>query len=80
MVSALLSRSSALAARSMRAQAPRGTRALHVENTAETSLPFGQGPKNKVAIAVCLTTFLSVGFGLPFYAARFQIKKAGGGA
>ena len=36
MVSALLSRSSALAARSMRAQAPRGTRALHVENTAET--------------------------------------------
>ncbi|PWN45345.1 hypothetical protein IE81DRAFT_344661 [Ceraceosorus guamensis] len=48
----------------------------HAAFLSETSLPFGQGPKNKVPIAIGLVTFLATGFSLPFLAARFQYKKA----
>ncbi|ETS63428.1 hypothetical protein PaG_01711 [Moesziomyces aphidis] len=57
-------------------QAPLLRRNLHVENTHETSLPFPSGPTRKVPVAISLTTFLVVGFSLPFVAAKFQIAKA----
>ena len=36
------------------------------------ALPFKTGPKRKAVLAVGVTTFLSVGFSLPFVAAYFQ--------
>ncbi|CEH19596.1 CYTOCHROME C OXIDASE SUBUNIT VIIC [Ceraceosorus bombacis] len=74
MVSAILARRAVPLARSNLNMGAK--RFAHVENTHETSLPFGQGPKNKVPIAIGLVTFLATGFSLPFVAARFQYKKA----
>jgi cytochrome c oxidase subunit 7c len=36
-------------------------------------VPFPSGPTRKVPVAISLTTFLVVGFSLPFVAAKFQM-------
>ncbi|CBQ67566.1 related to COX8-cytochrome-c oxidase chain VIII [Sporisorium reilianum SRZ2] len=73
----ILARQTVRSARTaLRQQQPLLRRNLHVENTHETSLPFPSGPTRKVPVAISLTTFLVVGFSLPFVAAKFQIAKA----
>ncbi|KDN38321.1 hypothetical protein K437DRAFT_27353 [Tilletiaria anomala UBC 951] len=74
MIAALASRRAVpVAARALRQPQMQARRAMHIENTAETVMPFKQGPSVKVPIAVCLTLFLAGGFSLPFIAARFQM-------
>ncbi|SJX60202.1 related to COX8-cytochrome-c oxidase chain VIII [Sporisorium reilianum f. sp. reilianum] len=73
----ILARQTVRSARTaLRQQQPLLRRNLHVENTHETVIPFPSGPTRKVPVAISLTTFLVVGFSLPFVAAKFQIAKA----
>jgi hypothetical protein len=36
-------------------------------------MPFAQGPKHKLGLAIGLASFMGFGFSLPFIAARFQL-------
>ncbi|WFD41871.1 hypothetical protein MPSI1_000507 [Malassezia psittaci] len=48
-------------------------RYAHFENTAQTSLPFPQGPKHAKGLAFGITGFFALGLGLPVVAVYYQM-------
>ncbi|WVF69002.1 hypothetical protein IAT40_003776 [Kwoniella sp. CBS 6097] len=53
-------------------------RGVHFENVVDHTIPTDV--KNKPLLAIKIIIFSVVGFGTPFYAARWQIQKSAGGA
>ncbi|WRT67954.1 uncharacterized protein IL334_004928 [Kwoniella shivajii] len=53
-------------------------RSVHFENVVDHTIPTDV--KNKPWLAAKIIVFATLGFGTPFYAARWQIKKSSGGA
>ncbi|KAN0066187.1 hypothetical protein ACQY0O_000281 [Thecaphora frezii] len=73
----LLAKQTVLMARQgIRQAQPVLRRNLHIENTVENALPFKQGPKHKVSLAIGIFGGLSFFYSLPFLAAKFQLVKA----
>ncbi|WFD01925.1 hypothetical protein MOBT1_000605 [Malassezia obtusa] len=50
-------------------------RNLHIENTAETSLPFPQGRKHATGLAFGVFGFFATGLSLPFLITYYQLNK-----
>ncbi|WFD39712.1 uncharacterized protein MJAP1_002692 [Malassezia japonica] len=69
------SRSSLRAARMPTSAMQIARRNVHIENTSETSLPFPQGRKHTTGLAVGVTTFFGLGFGLPLAVVYYQLNK-----
>ncbi|WWC88645.1 uncharacterized protein L201_003558 [Kwoniella dendrophila CBS 6074] len=74
----MLLRSAPLRAAKALPRAQQQVRAAHFENVVDHTLPTNV--TNKPWLAIKLITFSVVGFGTPFYAARWQIQKSSGGA
>ncbi|OCF39548.1 cytochrome c oxidase subunit 7c [Kwoniella heveanensis CBS 569] len=53
-------------------------RGVHFENVVDHTLPTDV--KNKPLLAAKIIIFATLGFGTPFYAARWHIQKSSGGA
>jgi len=53
-------------------------RGAHFENTVYNNMPFDY--RNKYTFAIKMGLYLGTGFGLPFFACWYQLRKSAGGA